>query len=282
LAGASILAAMLLARGWVRHGTLTAAVCWAAAAALLVNLLAAGGIGFPGVAGSLWVLLALGLNLADVGKKPRTYSPHAAWIWTAAACFLAVLCYVTAYRPVLNSRVLLARANSTEMLRAPAERAELLQQALESDPRSAAVALRLAAQRFALWQQEPTPRALAAFDAAAARARELAPHSGTLWGQSGDWSLQIFQADREQKYLDAANEQYRRAVKLYPASALLRAKWAVALDAAQHPDAAREEAAEALRLDAITRQAGHEDRLLQDELRRQLKRITERQSEVAD
>lgn len=282
LAGASILAAMLLLSGWIRRGALTAAVCWAAAAALLINLLAAGGIGFPGVAGSLWVLFALGLNLADSGKKLRTYSPHAAWIWTAAAFLLAVLCYVTAYRPVLNSRALLAGANTTEMLHAPAERAELLRQALASDPQSAQIALRLANQRLALWQQAPTPSALAAFDEAAAQTRGLAPHSSAIWGQSGDWALQIYRANHEQKYLDAALAQYRRAVELYPTSARLRAKLAVVLDAAQQPNAARTEAAEALRLDDITRKAGHKDRFLKDELRRQMKRITERKLEIAD
>ncbi len=52
---------------WIRGGELPPTVPSIGVAVLLVDLLAAGGIGFPAVAGTLWLLLALGLNLADVG-----------------------------------------------------------------------------------------------------------------------------------------------------------------------------------------------------------------------
>ena len=265
--------AMLLLRGWVRHGTLTASVCWIGVAVLLVNLLAAGGISEPGVAGSLWVLMALGLNLADAGRAPRSYSIHTAWLATAGAVLLAVLCYVTEYRPVLNSRGLVSRSYSPAMLRDPVGRAELLAEAQSRDPQSADIARLLAAQRFALWQDNDSPQSRALLEAATAEVLRLAPSSSTTWRQAADWNLQIFRQTGEAARLQAALDQYARAVELYPTSAAQRAAYAEALLAAEQPEAAATEAAEALRLDAITRQAGHLDRLLADEQRAALLRI---------
>ena len=50
---------------WVSGGKLPAGPLVVAAGALLVNLLAAGGIALPGVAGLLWVLAALVLNVVE-------------------------------------------------------------------------------------------------------------------------------------------------------------------------------------------------------------------------
>ena len=65
-------------------------------AVMLVNLSAAGGIGQPGVAGSFWLLLALGAWTARGRARCRG---RAAWSMLAAALALAAACYVTGYRP---------------------------------------------------------------------------------------------------------------------------------------------------------------------------------------
>ncbi len=58
LAAATI--AVLL--GWIREGQLPRWLPAVGVAVLLIDLSAAGGIGFPGVAGTFWLLLALGLQ----------------------------------------------------------------------------------------------------------------------------------------------------------------------------------------------------------------------------
>jgi hypothetical protein len=59
-------------RGWIRSGAFPPSVPLVAAAALLVNLSMAGGIGYPSVAESLWLLLAIALNVAvQTDAKPQ-------------------------------------------------------------------------------------------------------------------------------------------------------------------------------------------------------------------
>ena len=67
LVGAAAMGAMW---PWVRTGRLPQRVPALAVLVLAINLLAAGGIAFPGVAGSLWILLALGFNELDAVRDP--------------------------------------------------------------------------------------------------------------------------------------------------------------------------------------------------------------------
>src|SRR5207302_8601434 len=55
-------AALAFMRPWILHGTLPRRLPALAAAVLAINLLAAGGIAYPGVAGTFWMLVALALN----------------------------------------------------------------------------------------------------------------------------------------------------------------------------------------------------------------------------
>jgi hypothetical protein len=56
-----------------------------------------------------------------------------------------------------------------------------------------------------------------------------------------------------------------QAVARYPHNASLVAELAVALDGAGRPDDARDQAAQALRLDEINRREGHRDKYLPEE-----------------
>ena len=56
---------------WVIGGRLPVATLLVGAGTLLVNLLAAGGMGYPGVAGLLWVLVGLTLNVLGNGRRTR-------------------------------------------------------------------------------------------------------------------------------------------------------------------------------------------------------------------
>ena len=92
-----------------------------AVGALLVNLLAAGGITYPCIADSLWLLLAMTLNLVDYGKQPiagRQPSVHA--LSQTSGTIISILlgglllgAMVTEYQPVLGARLQLGLASSS-------------------------------------------------------------------------------------------------------------------------------------------------------------------------
>ncbi|NQT37226.1 MAG: O-antigen ligase family protein, partial [Planctomycetes bacterium] len=87
---------------WLRRGSFPAFVPAVAVLALLVNLAAAGGIGFPSIAGTFWLLLAMGANLAQ-GKTDRRQLPGwTTYLALAVAMTLVLACYASAYRPVLE------------------------------------------------------------------------------------------------------------------------------------------------------------------------------------
>ncbi len=75
---AAIATAAILA-GWVQRGSMPAWLTAVGVLVLLVDLLASGGIGYASVAGTLWILMALGLNLRAeddaAGEKRGAKSP---------------------------------------------------------------------------------------------------------------------------------------------------------------------------------------------------------------
>jgi tetratricopeptide (TPR) repeat protein len=248
---------------WIQRGRLPAALPAVGAAVLLVNLLAAGGIGFPGVAGTLWLLLAVGLNAAE--PEPSQTVPRLAG--AAAAVFvlaMGVSCYTTAYGPVM-----VARGRVQAALRDPARAGQHLLEAAEADPLGAEPWKQVAALLFARWQEEPDKELLDNFEKCVDAAASLEPNSAATHFQIGRWYDLAFRQAGEKSELDKAIEAYRRAVELYPTRTLYRARLALALKAAGDGPGSEEQAAEALRLDALT---PHKDKKLPAELRQKLER----------
>ena len=94
-------ATVLLLWRWIARGLLSPALPAIGVVVLLVNLLAVGAIGFPAVACTLWLLLALGLNRADLPGR-HVASRTTAWAALGVVAALAVACYASAYSPVLR------------------------------------------------------------------------------------------------------------------------------------------------------------------------------------
>ena len=162
---------------------------------LLVDLLATGGIGLPSVAGTFWLLLALGLQ----GQPPRALRPVGAWVGLLAAIALAVACYRTAYSPVLGCQAQLRLAE-----REPARAVEHLEAAAAADPWAAEPWRQLAAVEFERWWQQPSQDAFDQFQRASAKALELAPNSAPAWLTAGDWYFRASsKTDREGKKVAA-------------------------------------------------------------------------------
>jgi len=244
--------AMVLLLGWIREGSLPGWLPAVGVAVLLIDLSAAGGIGLPSVAGTFWLLLAIGLQ----GRRSQAYGAGIAWAALAGAIALTVACYSTAYRPVLGCLAELRLAD-----RLPTQAVEHLEAAAAADPLSAEPWQRLAAARFEAWRQAPSPAAFDRFEEADAKTLQLSPNSASTWLLSGDWYSDASANDK-------AVAAYGQAVRLYPTSALSRAKLAEAYAAAGNRPAFRREAQAALRLDQAT---PHADKKLPAKLREKLR-----------
>ncbi|HEX5446824.1 MAG TPA: O-antigen ligase family protein [Pirellulales bacterium] len=241
-----VVAAALVGWHWIDSGEMPRALPFIAVGALLVNLLAAGGIGFGGVAGSLWLLLAIALGSCRTALSASL--PRAAAIGPlTVAVILAVVCHVSAYRPVLRCRMRLDEAEAE-----PRMAEQSLRAAAAADPLADQPWRSLAAIAFARFERGGDRRALAAWKEAQSELLRRRPFLSAAWRQAGDGYFSIYRQTREPRELTAAVEHYQRAVALYPNYALARANLALALSAAGRQKQAQEQAAEALRLHELT------------------------------
>ncbi len=257
-------ATVMLMRAWIENGRLPRLLPAVGAVVVLIDLLASGGIAFPGVAGTLWLLLALGLQ----GEQPRAFHTSGAWAALLLALALLVACYSTAYSPVLGCQGELRKAE-----REPAGAVEHLEAAATADPLAAEPWRQLAAVVFESWWRQPGEDAFRRFEQAVAKTLELAPNSAPAWLAAGDWYLRASSktdqghAKVAGKAIETAVADCRQAVELYPNSPLYRAKLAEACLAARDWAGFRAEAAAALRLDEAT---PHLDKKLPEVMRDRL------------
>ncbi len=261
LAAVCIVLIALLWR-WIAHGRMPRWLPAVGVVVLLVNLLAAGGIGFPGVAGTFWLLLAVGLSADRPRPLPRAYAVAG----LVAAVTLAVTCYISAYDPVLRSRKWMQQAQ-WEPSQARAK--DCLIRAAAADPLSAEPWRELARHALYSWQRAPNAERFSRFESLNEMALRLAPNSSSAWAAGGGSYWQAFQAEKRAEHAAKAAEAYARAVELYPNSGLLRARAALAYRAAGDSVRFRRQAEKALWLDEIT---PHTDKKLPDDLRAQLRR----------
>ncbi|MBN1590301.1 MAG: O-antigen ligase family protein [Pirellulales bacterium] len=250
---------------WIKDGRLPIVLVGIGLVVLLVNLLAAGGIGFPGVAGTFWVLLALGLSLTE--EKPKGPLPRAvAWGVTVFAVALAASCYWTGYQPVLRARGPMNTAAVTFDL--GARRDHLLEAAradsLWADPRK-----QLASAALEEWRNDHRQESLDEFRRYSAEATRLDPESWSYWHALGDQYLEVYRYTSSVDDLKAALESYRRAIAIYPNNAKCHASFAIALRLAGQEALARQEAETAVRLDDSM---PHLDKKLPPTLRQRLLR----------
>jgi tetratricopeptide (TPR) repeat protein len=274
---------------WYRAGPLPPRLPLVAAVALFLNLSAAGGIGFPGVAESLWLLLAVQLNLwepAELSARARSpdvkssRSPRQARRagWAACLALLAILAAAlwTEYLPVMGCRWRLNLADLAMARGRADESRAAFEEALEADPWSAVAAQRLAVQRFVDYQTLPTDTQLKGFTEAETLALQLAPHRSNAWAESAEYREAIYRTTNDVEDLRAAESRWRQAIELYPTEARLHARLATLLAQADRSEEAYAAASEALRLDEVMHAAGHHDQLLDPALRRQLESIVDR------
>ena len=263
------LVALLLLSGWIRNGCLDVKLPAIGVIVLLTDLLATGGIGLPGIAGSLWLLLALGSNV----DRYRSARRWAAYATLAVVLVLAAGCYTTGYTPVLECEDWLLMAQQKLFQGQSAEAQRDLAAAAAADRWSPEPRLRLATLALEQWWRQPGAELYERFEEHDAATLRLVPRSAGAWLASGDRYMRIYsRTDPGNNRLqpDAVHkaiQKYHRAVELYPNYGLVRAKLAMAYRAAGNETSFRREADAALELDDRT---PHADKKLPDDLRRQL------------
>jgi O-antigen ligase len=218
---------------------------------LLVNLLAASGIGFPGVAQTFWLLLAMLVAGASSNSRGITL-PR--WAWGLVAAVLSALAaghYATMYRPVLTGQTRLAEARSLDLQRDWPAAEQACREAALADPLSAEP-WRLLADLYHSQILRSGQAALAeAFLDADAKIFDRIPNSAALYRESGDRHLRIWAKLGQPRWLENAVQRYERSVALYPNSGVLHAQLAVARQLAGDAQGACLEAALALKLNAV-------------------------------
>jgi hypothetical protein len=289
------LAVVMGAALW-RRRPIPAAAPGVAVLALAINLMAAGGIGIPSVAMSLWVLLAIGLNLRDDRPCGRLriagglgQSVLLAIVWAALAGT-----FYGAVVPAWKSDAALEEGNALMAMRPPAfepARAAYTR-AVEADHYSVNPWLALAELEYQYWRspevfkrKEPRwTKILILMDDAldpkwrnpnnlGARRRQAAYARAILRDLPED-AKPVELLDLKGTIAKAC----RWSARIYPTSATIRAELAQAsADVGMYPDAVRE-AKQALLLDQRT---PHDDKKLNGRLRDYLKAQIPRWEEAA-
>ncbi len=286
--GGSWLTAVLLGAPLWRRLPIPAMALGAAVVAVLINLLAAGGIGIPNVALGLWSLMALGLNLRDdrpcsqLDEYPSRILPFAlSAVWAAALGL-----FLGAVTPYWRAEAAIAQAEeATRPGRAPdfdlAERI-YYERAIVADRFYARPWLKYAALELDAWAW----RGAKAKDHRWRKIPELLRDATALPRNPNAWALHMRRAEAIRGLLQKVGSELtpielvsyggeivketRTASFLYPSNSLLHARLAESsAEISMFGDAVKE-AEEALRLDRLT---PHIDRKLPAPTRHRLESL---------
>ena len=221
---------------------------------LAIHLLGAGGIGMPGVAQSLWVLLALGLNVAERARSPRSARSKSLARAAVLASAGVVVCFaLLVLRPVTASQSAIQSGQRRLLDRDLAGAETQFQAAAKFDPLSAEPWIELTRIHYERWRPERGRVAEEQFGHAVRSvemATGLAPSSLEPYSLMG--GLFEARAARDAPFWPRAIQAYRRCVQIYPTSATLHARLANSLWQSGEHDAARVEMSRALQLDNLT------------------------------
>ncbi len=277
---------------WVEDGRLPRRVVCVALVGLGVNLLAAGGLSFPGVIGTGWMLLALGLTLSQLPPAGSEQRPPRKWVavvWSVVSLGLLAACYLTAYLPVSSSRMSWQQAqvvsqsgfpsgsaSQRELAETQAARVDqFLTQAAQADPLNPWPAEQLAELALRKWESQPQERLWREFVFWSEQYLRARGPSAESHLQIGLWYRRAAEATSYQplhEVFRAEEVQWLSlAVQWYPNSPQHRGELARSQAAAGDRQAAAVTAQQALDLSDRT---PHQDKKLSGELYQLLQRIT--------
>jgi O-antigen ligase len=246
---------------WIARGRLLLAALVVPLVVLLVNLLAAGAVAFPGVIESLLVLAPAALCLAGMQGSgaaagatpglPREFSlsKNAAAGLALAALALTIACLFTEYWPVLKSRSALERAMDHWRAGELPEAQRLAEEAALADPRDPEPWRMLAEMRLSKWLVTGAEADWHQFLRADAGFEERDPRNHLVHAKRGNWFLTAWRKSGRQGDLEHALAEYRRAIECYPNWAFYQAQLGWTLHLAGRTEEARAAAEAARRLD---------------------------------
>ncbi len=292
--GASWMGAVLLGAPLWRRLPIPAPALGAAVVAVVINLIAAGGIGIPTVALGLWSMLALGLNLRDDRScgRLREYGSRVPAFVLALAWAAVAGTFVGQVGPFWLSEAAIATADEAIKHRPPNyERAEAAYlNAIELDRYNSRPWLQLARYYGQVWNEggskfeDPDWRKIPILYQKAASA----PRSPDSWSLHADRARVIrhllsvvgprLDPIETLQYRGKIVEATRTAALLHPTSAELQARLADAsAEISMYGDAVTA-ATEALRLDRLT---SHLDKKLTKADRSRLEAVIPKWAESA-
>jgi hypothetical protein len=246
---------------WLTQGDVSLAVVIIPQVVLLINLLAAGAVVFPGVISTLLVLAPVALFVASgSGSAVNSGTPlhlpmqiGLSWtsggIATLAAALVAMACLYTEYYPVLNGRLALADALYRLDQRQYREAEPKTVEAVKADSLSPEPLRLLAELKLARWQATGRPKDWEDFVQIADAFVKLDPRHHLAWYTRGTWYLTAWRKSENQEDLETAISAFRQAMKRYPNRALYHAQLGWALHLAGQAAEASQEAERALALD---------------------------------
>jgi hypothetical protein len=242
LIGAAVLAVL---QPWADHGEDSPWLWTCAAAVVLIHLLFAGGIAYPGVAGGLWLLLALALAVCACGDRPVT--PRVGVVVLVGTIALIAACYLTGYQPTLGARLQVQRA-----LVGTGDPRDRLRDAATADRWAFEPRKYLAELMHQRWLEQPSESTFQEFDRAVNETLDRAPHAATLHHLFGKAYCECFNRSHHSQHLAKGIALLETSVFLYPNSCRIRADLAEAYLLAGDQDGYERERDEALRLDGLT------------------------------
>lgn len=233
---------------WVAVGPWRRWWCLLGVLTLLINLLAAGGIGFPAVATTLWCLLAISDRQPSPADRGAN-EPHARNVAAIALAILVVLTGIFVWstaRPVLERRRHLTQFQFAESVTAAKQHLRL---AASADSLSPDPPRLLAELLLRQWVEEGSPQE-AELRIAIDRVVATHPQSPSTRAFAGRIALVAHDLTGDRRWLQRGIEEFRAAARLYPNYAMSHARVAWALHLAGDTAAAAAAAERALQFDA--------------------------------
>ena len=186
---------------WIRAGELPRIVYSVGVGVLLIALLGVGGIAFGGVVGTLWLLVALGMNATDGPRAVKSAPQFVGWLLFAFLVMAGIAQYLSGYQPVMGC----LRALGNVEIAAEEPSSDKTAARIEAQLAAATAADRwaiepyqlLAGRRLAEWKATSDPskrnwRLLDEFEDLTKTMLAVDRNSSSLWLEAGQNWLQIF------------------------------------------------------------------------------------------
>ena len=237
--------------GWALRGELVPWLPALALVVLLINLLAAGGISFPGVAQCGWLLAAVALNAAVQYRGERRLGRTGILAGIIVSLALVLGLHQTAFRPVMVAQTRLTQAELS-IAQGDAEQAlRHLGAAAAADPFWYQPWWQRAQLAHSRWIQTRDSQDWQRFELSVEQALDRNPRASELHRLAGNLYLAAYRLDGQGEQIDAALAAFRRASRLHPNHNMLHAQLAWTYHLKGDSERAAQQAAEALRLDEL-------------------------------